>query len=202
MVFADTAPKETSHVNTDATTYLQRIAAGDQDAIESCMNHYGGLVSSLARRFLPPAQIDDAVQEVFIEIWKNADRYSPEKAAESTFVAMIARRRLIDKVRKNARKPKHQPIETTFGLGQQGEEHKSDMDEDLARATLAIRELSEPQKLVLRLSLRDGMSHQDIADATGMALGSVKTHLRRGMIRLRELVNEQGEHDEGQDREE
>lgn len=177
-------------------SYLQRIAAGENDAIEACMTNYAGLVSSLARRFLPPAQIDDAVQEVFIELWKNADRFDPEKASEPTFIAMIARRRLIDKVRKNARRPKHQPIETTYGLGQRAQEHLGDMDEELARATLAIRELSEPQKLVLRLSLRDGMSHQEIADATGMALGSVKTHLRRGMIRLRELVNEQGTQDD------
>jgi RNA polymerase sigma-70 factor (ECF subfamily) len=182
-------------VSTGAS-YLQRIAAGENDAIEACMTNYAGLVSSLARRFLPPAQIDDAVQEVFIELWKNADRFDPEKASEPTFIAMIARRRLIDKVRKNARRPKHQPIETTYGLGQRAQEHLGDMDEELARATLAIRELSEPQKLVLRLSLRDGMSHQEIADATGMALGSVKTHLRRGMIRLRELVNEQGTQDD------
>jgi len=172
-------------------TYLQRIASGDQDAIGPCMTKYGGLVSSLARRFLPPAEIDDAVQEIFIELWKNADRYTPEKAAESTFIAMIARRRLIDRVRKNARKPKLQPMETTFGLGEHDKAIKSDMSEDLKRAQTAMAELSEQQKLVIRLSLTEGKSHQEIADTTGMALGSVKTHLRRGMIRLRDLIASQ-----------
>lgn len=175
------------------TTYLQRIAAGDEDAIGPCMKQYGALVSSLARRFLPPADIDDAVQEIFIELWKNAERYSPDKAAESTFIAMIARRRLIDRVRKNARRPKLQPMETTFGLGEHDKAIKSDMHEDLGRANRAMAELSEQQKLVIRLSLTEGKSHQEIADTTGMALGSVKTHLRRGMIRLRELIAAQTE---------
>jgi len=189
-------------------SYLESIASGDQDAIGPCMKKYGGLVSSLARRFLPPAEIEDAVQEIFIELWKNADRYTPEKAAESTFIAMIARRRLIDRVRKNfiamiarrrlidrvrknARRPRHQTMETTFGLGAEDEDIRSDMGEDMRRARAAMSELSEQQKLVIRLSLTEGKSHQEIADATGMALGSVKTHLRRGMIRLRDLIASQ-----------
>lgn len=175
-------------------SFLQRIAAGDEGAIGPCMNHYGGLVSSLARRFIPQSDIDDAVQDIFVELWKNAARYSPEKAAESTFIAMVARRRLIDRVRANARRPKHQTInsENPFQIeGPSGDRIQDDMREDLDRAHNAIEMLSDQQKLVLRLSLRDGKSHQEIADSTGIALGSVKTHLRRGMIKLRELVNEQ-----------
>ena len=175
-------------------SFLQRIAAGDESAIGPCMNHYGGLVSSLARRFIPPSEIEDAVQDIFVELWKKAERYSPEKAAESTFIAMVARRRLIDRVRSNARKPRHQTIntETPFQIeGPSSEQVSEDMREDLDRAQAAIEMLSDQQRLVIRLAFRDGKSHQEIADATGIALGSVKTHIRRGMIKLRELISEQ-----------
>lgn len=178
----------TQEDTTTTSTFLERIAEGEHDAIEPCMQQYGGLVSSLARRFLPPAEIDDAVQEIFIELWKNASRYSRDKAAESTFIAMIARRRLIDRVRKNARRPRPQSIDTAYDLGERDENIRSDSNEDLSRAKRAIEQLSDHQKLVIRLSFTEGKSHQEISDATGMALGSVKTHLRRGMIKLRELM--------------
>jgi RNA polymerase sigma-70 factor (ECF subfamily) len=80
---------------------LQRVASGDMAAMQSCMDTYGGLMWSLARRFCPTAtEAEDAVQEAFISVWENAQRYDPSKGAEVTFVAMIARRRRFE--RRNA----------------------------------------------------------------------------------------------------
>src|SRR5829696_165972 len=71
---------------------LHRIAAGDSAAVEEFLDRYGGLVWSLARRFTSNRQeSEDAVQDVFIELWRKAPRYDASLSSEATFVAMIAR---------------------------------------------------------------------------------------------------------------
>ena len=80
---------------------LNRVAAGEMAAMQECINQYGGLVWSLARRFsASAADAEDAVQEVFITLWKYASRFDESKGSETTFVSMIARRRLIDRLRR------------------------------------------------------------------------------------------------------
>jgi len=79
---------------------LQRIATGDGTAVQDCLDKYGGLVWSIARRMLRNTdEAEDAVQEIFVDIWKNAGRFEESKSSETTYIAMIARRRLIDKIR-------------------------------------------------------------------------------------------------------
>ena len=76
---------------------LQRIATGDEAAVDNCVDRYSNLIWSLALRMLPTAaDAEDAVQEIFVEVWKNADRFDPEVGAEKTYILMLARRRLID----------------------------------------------------------------------------------------------------------
>ena len=85
---------------------LQRIAIGERSAVDECLDRYGSLVWSLAKRWLgnvPDAE--DATQEIFVELWQQANKFDPSAAAEATFVAMIARRRLIDRMRKESRRP-------------------------------------------------------------------------------------------------
>ena len=90
---------------------LPRIATGDNHAMEECLDLYGNLVWSLARRMSPSADADDAVQEIFLDIWKNAARFNKNVASEKTFVMMIARRRLIDRRRKLGREPQLQLLD-------------------------------------------------------------------------------------------
>ena len=76
---------------------LPSVAAGDRSAMESCLQRYEGLVWSLARRMLgESSEAEDAVQEIFIELWRSAGRFDPDEGSEATFVATIARRRLVD----------------------------------------------------------------------------------------------------------
>ncbi len=160
--------------------------------MRECTDRYGGLVWSLARRWnRSQADAEDAVQDVFVSIWRNAGRFDPQVAKEATFVAMIARRRLIDRMRKTGRRPTEASLDegswaagTSDGLG----EVPPELGEDAARAERAMGELSEVQQRVLRLSIMHGLSHERIATATGIPLGSVKTHIRRGLIRLREIL--------------
>lgn len=169
-------------------TLLQKVAAGDTAAVAACVDTYGGLIWSLARRFLVrTSEAEDAVQEVFIEIWKNAARFDPSVASETTFVAMIARRRLIDRRRRDARRPAADstPVEELSIAG------PDDLDEieirdEASHAAAAMKQLKPDQRRVLKLSVCQGWPHQLIAERLGMPLGTVKTHVRRGLIRLRE----------------
>ena len=170
-----------------ADSVLPRIAAGDPAATADCIARYGGLVWSLARRFLGnPADAEDAVQDVFIELWKNAGRYDPDRSAESTYITMIARRRLIDRKRKAGRTVAAQPLGDE--PAQQVAVARVEVEDEAAKAAAALAELREEERRVIRLAVYDGLTHEEIAAATGLPVGTVKTHIRRGLIRVRERL--------------
>jgi RNA polymerase sigma-70 factor, ECF subfamily len=172
-----------------AQAILKRIAEGDQDAVQDCLKAYGGLVWSLARRMLRSTdEAEDAVQEIFVDLWKNAARFDPAQASETTFVAMIARRRLIDKIRFSQRRLAPGSLEDILAepAGSSGKEIQSLVEGQ--EAFKALEELRPEQRQVLQLSIIHGLSHQEIAEATGMPLGTVKTHARRGLLQARELL--------------
>lgn len=153
------------------------------------MKAYGGLVWSLARRMLANTEdAEDAVQEVFVDIWKNAAKFDASKASETTFVAMIARRRIIDRMRYSSRRIATDSIETMTAEPSDGNDGKMQMSLEAVEASKALNSLKPEQRQVLQLSIIQGMSHQEISDATGMPLGTVKTHARRGIMHARELL--------------
>jgi RNA polymerase sigma-70 factor (ECF subfamily) len=167
---------------------LPRIAAGDPAAVPDCLARYGGLVWSIARRFLGnSADAEDAVQDVFIELWKNAGRYDPSRAAEPTFVTMVARRRLIDRKRKAGRAPAPQPLPDEAPAPRAGAD-RVELEDEAARAAAVLGELREDERRVIRMAVYQGMTHEEIAAATGLPIGTVKTHIRRGLIRVRERL--------------
>ena len=172
---------------------LQRIADGDRNAVEDCLKKYGGLVWSIARKMLRNSDdAEDAVQEIFVDIWKNAARFDESKASETTFVAMIARRRLIDKIRHSTRRISAESLDDM--LLEPFTHADKDMQTGLEaeQAAEAMRNLRPEQQQVLKLSIVQGMSHQEISDATGMPLGTVKTHARRGILQVREYLGLDG----------
>ena len=172
-----------------AEAVLQRIAQGDKTAVQDCLKKYGGLVWSLARRMSPTTEdAEDAVQEIFVDIWKNAERFDAAQSSETTFVAMIARRRLIDRLRYAKRRISADSLEdmTSEPNNRADEEMQTSIEaKDAARA---LRQLRPEQRQVLQLSIIQGLSHQEISDATGMPLGTVKTHARRGLLQVREFL--------------
>lgn len=169
------------------TPLLHRVAQGDPVAVRECLDTYGGLVWSLARkRGLSDSDAEDAVQDVFAELWRSGGKFDPAIAGEVTFVAMIARRRLIDARRKATR---HAAPEVLMSdTPAVASTPPAELGEEAAKAALALATLAPEQQRVLRLSVFDGHSHDVIAKATGLPLGTVKTHLRRGLIRLREVL--------------
>ncbi len=170
---------------------LPRIAEGDRTAIRDCIARYGGLVWSLARK-AAPSDAEDAVQEIFLDLWKSAARYDASLGSEATFVATIARRRLVDRRRQRARRPE------TESLGDPGSAANSvasgsiapEMGAEAALAARALDQLRPEQRQVLILTACHGLSHEEVASSTGMPLGTVKAHARRGLIRVREALGE------------
>ena len=170
-------------------TILERIAAGDPLAVEGCLEKYRGLVWSIARRFAGNhADAEDAVQEVFIELWRHAGRFNSAMAAESTFVATVARRRLIDRHRRRARRLDAVPLVAEPTATTRSETDRLETLEEGQQARGLLEQLRPEQRQVLELSFDQGMSQQEIAEATRLPLGTVKTHTRRGLMRLRQLL--------------
>lgn len=175
-------------------TLLQRVAAADAAAVDECLSTYSGLVWSLARRWCSRHEdAEDAVQDIFIEIWRVAGTYNPEFGSESNYIAMIAKRRLIDRYRRRGRE-----IETTLFVeesvsAEADHEKQAEISEEVERARGYMRELRPEEQRVLELAINDGLSQSEIAHATDLPLGTVKTHSRRGLVRLRELLGVQSE---------
>ena len=169
---------------------LPRIATGDNHAMEECLDLYGNLVWSLARRMSPSADADDAVQEIFLDIWKNAARFNKNVASEKTFVMMIARRRLIDRRRKLGREPQLQLLdEVALNISKQDDVDKLELGDEFVRATRCLEALQKEQRQVVELAVYHGLTHQQISARDDVPLGTVKAWIRRGMIQLRDCMN-------------
>lgn len=167
---------------------LPRIAAGDERAVRDCVARYGALVWSLARRWSPDgSEAEDAVQEVFIDLWRTAARYDASRTSEAGWVAMIARRRLIDRARRRERLPALESIPDDFDVASESER---DLDREwrAEQARAVLRELPPAQRRMLELSLLHGRTHDEIARETETPLGTVKSHIRRGLQRARDLL--------------
>ena len=168
-------------------TILHRIADGDGGAVQECLNKYGGLVWSIARKMLRNTdEAEDAVQEIFVDIWKNAGRFDESRSSETTFIAMIARRRLIDKIRYSTRRVTADSLDDILLEPFTRADKEMQTGIEAEQAAEAMRNLRPEQQQVLRLSIIQGMSHKEISDATGMPLGTVKTHARRGLMQVRD----------------
>jgi len=177
----------------DAAELLTRVARGDEGAVRGCLQTFGPVVWSLARRFSPTQEdAEDAVQEVFTDVWRSAGRFDSSRATAHGFVAMIARRRLIDRRRKRERRP----VLVALPDGLEAADEAHERIERRIRAdqvVSALGRLKPQQKRWIELSLVYGMSHSEIATETDTPLGTVKTGIRRGLARVREWFAEEDE---------
>jgi RNA polymerase sigma-70 factor (ECF subfamily) len=172
-----------------AEAILHRIKQGDKTAVQDCLNKYGGLVWSLARRMSANTDdAEDAVQEIFLDVWKHAERFDENQASETTFIAMIARRRLIDRMRYTKRRIMTDSLDDMLLEPQNRADEEMQTSIEAKDAARALNQLRPEQRQVLQLSIVQGLSHQEISDATGIPLGTVKTHARRGLLQVREFL--------------
>jgi RNA polymerase sigma-70 factor (ECF subfamily) len=167
---------------------LERIAAGHPTAVKECIDAYGNLVWALARRLSASASdAEDATQEIFLEIWKSAGRFDSSRGSEAVFITTIARRRLIDRLRARKRRPTTEEFdEERAAPGDDGEAGAHAVDVQLA--TRALEQLGEAQREIVLLGVVEGLTHSEIATATGKPLGTVKTQMRRSLLKIRALL--------------
>ena len=161
---------------------LTRIARGDADAVGACLERYGAMVwSVVSKAWKDFSTIEDLVQEIFIDVWKSAGRFDPERASEATFIATIARRRVIDRRRRVGRAPEQELIEEHEVSQEDGALALVDLGDEAQLAREALDELKPDQRRVILMSVVDGLTHSEIATETGIPLGTVKSHIRRGL---------------------
>ncbi|MFO0725246.1 MAG: sigma-70 family RNA polymerase sigma factor [Myxococcota bacterium] len=165
---------------------LEAVARGDRDAMRACVEQYAPLVWAIASRFIRDrADAEDAAQEAFIALWKAASRFDPTRSSERTFIAMIARRRVIDRLRAKGRRPEEGASEQLLEDLASSAHLELDRRADAARAISALGALPGDRKQVIALSVFDGLTQDEIATTTGLPLGTVKSHVRRGLEALR-----------------
>ncbi len=171
-----------SDVQPNTDSLLPRVARGDAEAVQACIARYGSLVWSLARRMSRDvAGLEDLVQEIFIDIWKSADRFDPSQSSETSFIATIARRRVIDQHRRTARAQKLETIDESSAVAEEPGFAQVDLGDEARRANAALDQLRPEQRRVILMSVVDGLTHAEIVTATGFPLGTVKSHIRRGL---------------------
>lgn len=168
---------------------LNRILAHEEEALLELHRHYANLVYSVAYRVLNNAQdTEEVTQDVFLRLWDKAASFDPDKGKFSTWLATITRRMAIDHLRKRQRRNPDQSVsmdekpylwETTLV--------QEDLSELQRTLLSAMGELSQEQQQAIQLAYFHGMSHTDIADHLQRPLGTVKSHIRIGMQKLRSI---------------
>lgn len=177
------------------TAVLSRIAKGDQAGMRDFIDQYAGLVWSLVRRKIAnSSDAEDLVQEIFTEIWKSAHRYNPSLGSEATFVAVITRRRIIDAIRKITRHAPKLPFDGSVEYDAPAPSTTTELPYDLNQALQVMSNLRPDRRGVLELSVIHGRSHAQIVESTGMPLGTVKAHIRRGLEEIRTAIRSQESH--------
>lgn len=171
-----------TEIRAQAPPLLPRVARGEADAVEACIARYSPLVWTLARRLSRDmSSIEDLVQEIFIDIWKSAGRFDPGQASEATFIAVIARRRVIDRQRQIARTAVHESVDETSVSQHEAGYSEVDLGDEARRAQEVLAKLKPEQRRVILMSVVDGLTHQEISSRTNIPLGTVKSHIRRGI---------------------
>ncbi|HMO12854.1 MAG TPA: sigma-70 family RNA polymerase sigma factor [Pirellulaceae bacterium] len=174
---------------TDQDDLLVQIAQGNKAAVSEFIDRYGGLLWSLAMRFTQStADAEDAVQEVFLELWRKAERFDPSIASEKTFVSMVARRRLIDRARGKTLPTTFEPNLDLYAESAATPADNLETKEEAALALRLLNELPSEQTRMIKLAIYDGLSHSQISEVTGTAIGTVKTNIRRGLNKIRQRI--------------
>lgn len=157
--------------------------------MDHCIKKFGPLVWSIARRHVSnQSAAEDVVQETFTDLWKSAKRFNAEIATESTFVGMLARRRAIDFARRESRRPQFEPMPEAESIPLASTEASPSLSCESQDVRNALKQLPDETQQIFSLHFDEGMTHPEIAERTGLPLGSVKTRLRRGLIEVRNIL--------------
>ncbi|MFH8796486.1 sigma-70 family RNA polymerase sigma factor [Streptomyces sp. NPDC017941] len=189
--------KEVVHIGTRATPgpdlqeLLARVARGDQEAFASVYDVVAGPVLGVVRRVLRDhAQSEEVAQEVLVEVWRTAPRYRKALGTAMNWVLTLAHRRAVDRVRSveaaAARDHKAALLAQTPEFDEVSEQVEARFEREQVRRCL--RGLTETQRQSVTLAYYRGLTHRQVAELLALPLGTVKTRLRDGLIRLRDCM--------------
>jgi RNA polymerase sigma-70 factor, ECF subfamily len=174
----------------DDASLLNRIANGDQTAFSAFYDRYARIIYSVAFKSLRSVEeSEEVVLDVFAQVWRIANRYDASKARADTWLFMLARSRVLDRVRKLQRRV---PVLEDSGaveiqIPASGVEPIEEVviSERRDRVKAALQTLPSEQRLVIELAYYQGLTQSEIASHTGMSLGTVKTRSRLGLNKLK-----------------
>jgi RNA polymerase sigma factor (sigma-70 family) len=160
-----------------------RLAQGDERALEECYHVQGPLVRAYLRRFLPDADVDDALQLSFLGLWQARERLDPTQRVEALLFS-IARRRAIDTLR---RRPQVDVVALRDLMGDDGEDLVGRMAW-AAEVRWALSELPAEQRQALELAYFAQLTQREIAERLEAPIGTIKARLSRGVVRMGEIL--------------
>ena len=171
---------------------LKRVGlTQDRDAFASLFAIFAPRVKAYMMKVgSDPASSEEITQETFIRVWRKAGQFDPKKASAVTWIFTIARNLRIDRLRKENR-PTFDPDDPIF-IPETSQTPLENMEQStiVERVKLSISGLPEDQREVVQLSFIEGLSHQEIADAIGLPLGTVKSRLRLSFVKLRHALGD------------
>ncbi|MFI6638683.1 sigma-70 family RNA polymerase sigma factor [Streptomyces sp. NPDC050504] len=170
---------------------MRRVARGDQDAFSELYDAVAGPVLGLVRSVLrDPAQSEEVAQEVMVEVWQTATRYESARGSVMSWVLTLAHRRAVDRVRSEqastARDRKAALLDLTPAFDQTSEQVERRLEREQVRRCLGG--LTETQRQSVTLAYYRGLTYREVAELLALPLGTVKTRMRDGLIRLRDCL--------------
>ena len=187
---AEPAPAQDTAPDPDLAGLLARVARGDHQAFELLYGALAGPVYGVVRQVLrDPAQSEEIAQEVLLEIWRTASRFDRAKGSPAAWALTIAHRRAVDRVRSenaSSRREEKAALDAAGDLDDVAEVVAATLDRQRVRRCLDG--LTELQRESIKLAYYGGYSYPQVAQLLGVALGTVKTRIRDGLIRMRDCL--------------
>lgn len=160
----------------------QRFRAGDETALEEVYRDLSPLVHTLALRTLRhAADAEDATQATFVSAWRARHTYDPDRGELRGWIVGIAKRRITDAIDARMRETRR-----LAAVKETVEPAISDSEAEAVEIAYEIESLGDPRRTIVSLAFYEGATHAQIAERLGMPLGTVKSHLRRSLVTLRE----------------